>query len=97
MQDPIRTGALENVPLLKTPHSNATVDVYNKVSVLESNCTESPDPLDLLGYTAFAATCTCAATVSSHHLDCMAFMITVMNGTHSLRAASRCGVLTASC
>ncbi|SAM86438.1 uncharacterized protein UBRO_20981 [Ustilago bromivora] len=83
MQGPTHTHTQEDVSLLKTPHSSAVADVYDGVSVLESSCTESPDPLDLLSYTTFAATCstTWAPTVSSHHLDCMAFVVTVMNGT----------------
>ncbi|KAJ1021036.1 hypothetical protein NDA13_005664 [Ustilago tritici] len=81
MQD--LTDTLENVPLLETPRSNATVDVYNDVSILEPNCTESPDPLDLLSYRAFAAACSDiqAPTISGHHLDHMAFVVTMMNGT----------------
>ncbi|SAM62490.1 uncharacterized protein UBRO_20147 [Ustilago bromivora] len=47
----------ENVLLLETPCSNAVADMYNGVSILGSTCTESPDPSNLLGYTAFAATC----------------------------------------
>ncbi|SPC63850.1 uncharacterized protein UHOD_11350 [Ustilago sp. UG-2017b] len=73
----------QDVPLLETPRSDAVPDVYDGVSVLGSTCTESPDPLDLLGYTALAATCSGsqAPTISSHHLDHMAFAVTVMNGT----------------
>ncbi|SPC64206.1 uncharacterized protein UHOD_11701 [Ustilago sp. UG-2017b] len=78
----------EDVSLLETPRSNAVTDVYDSVSVLGSTCTESPDPSGLLGYTAFAATCstvkhpgTQTLTVSSHHLDRMAFAATVMDGT----------------
>ncbi|KAJ1033348.1 hypothetical protein NDA13_001340 [Ustilago tritici] len=78
MQDP--TDALGNVPLLETPRSDATADVYDDVSILEPNCTESPDLLD---YTAFATACSDiqAPTISCHHLDRMAFTVTMMNGT----------------
>ncbi|KAJ1035991.1 hypothetical protein NDA13_000646 [Ustilago tritici] len=78
----------ENVSLLETPRSDTVADVYNDVSVLKSTHTELPDPLDLLGYTAFAATCsvttrsdTQTPTVSSHHLDRMAFAVMVMDST----------------
>ncbi|KAJ1023855.1 hypothetical protein NDA13_004689 [Ustilago tritici] len=72
----------ENMSLLETPCSDAVADVYNSVSMIESNCMELPDPLDLLGYTAFATTCfdTQTPIVSSHHLDHMAFAVTVMDG-----------------
>ncbi|CCF52158.1 hypothetical protein NDA11_005156 [Ustilago hordei] len=70
------------MPMLETPRSNATADVYDDVSVLEFSCTGLSDHLDLLGYTAFATICssTQALMVSSHHLNCMAFAVTVMNG-----------------
>ncbi|SYW81439.1 uncharacterized protein UBRO2_04309 [Ustilago bromivora] len=81
MQDP--TNTLENVPLLETPRSDATADMYDNFSILKPKCTESPDPLDLLGYMTFAAACsnTQAPTISGHHLDHMAFVVTVVNGT----------------
>ncbi|KAJ1041808.1 hypothetical protein NDA14_002149 [Ustilago hordei] len=55
----------------------------NIISVLGSTHTKSPDPLGLLGYTAFATTCsgTQAPTIGTHYLDCMAFAVAVMNGT----------------
>ncbi|SAM82127.1 uncharacterized protein UBRO_20635 [Ustilago bromivora] len=71
------------MPLLQTPRSDSVPSIYNSVSVLESDCTESPDPLDLPSYMAFTVTCskTQATTLGSHHLDHMAFTVTVMNGT----------------
>ncbi|SOV09013.1 uncharacterized protein UDID_18233 [Ustilago sp. UG-2017a] len=78
----------EDMSLLETPRSDAVTDVYDSVSILGSTCMESPDPSDLLGYTAFAATCsavkhpgTQTSTVSSYHLDRMAFVAMVMDGT----------------
>ncbi|SAM85546.1 uncharacterized protein UBRO_20006 [Ustilago bromivora] len=80
----------ENVSLLETPHSDVVADVYDGVSVLEFTRTELPDPSNLLGYTAFATTCSAVkhsgtqiSTVSSHHLDRMAFAVTVMDGVSS--------------
>ncbi|SPC66777.1 uncharacterized protein UHOD_11428 [Ustilago sp. UG-2017b] len=86
MQDLTHAEAQENVSMLDTPHSDATADVYDSVSVLDSTSMESPDLSNLLGYTAFAATCSITSnsdiqmpTVSSHHLDRMAFAATVMD------------------
>ncbi|SOV04272.1 uncharacterized protein UDID_17049 [Ustilago sp. UG-2017a] len=88
MQDLTHAEAQENVSMLDIPRSDATADVYDSVSVLDSTCMESPDLSNLLGYTAFAATCSITSnsniqmpTVSSHHLDHMAFAATVMDGT----------------
>ncbi|KAJ1027735.1 hypothetical protein NDA13_003190 [Ustilago tritici] len=73
----------QDMPLLETPRSDTVPDVYDGVSVLRSTRTESLDPLDLLGYTALAAICSGsqAPMISNHHLDRMAFAVTVMNGT----------------
>ncbi|KAJ1028005.1 hypothetical protein NDA13_003456 [Ustilago tritici] len=68
--------------MLKTPQSDATAVVYDNVSVLESNCMGSSDQFNPLGYMALAAMCssTQVLTISSHHLNHMAFAVTVMNG-----------------
>lgn len=73
----------ESTSLLDTPRSDTVANVYDDVSVLELARTGSSDQLDLPGYTAFAATCseTMALTIGSHHLERMAFAVTVMNGT----------------
>ncbi|KAJ1585616.1 hypothetical protein NDA12_000079 [Ustilago hordei] len=73
----------ESMSLLDTPHSDTVANMYDGISVLELARTGSSDQLDLPGYTAFAATCseTMALTIGSHHLEHMAFMATVMNGT----------------
>ncbi|UTT94292.1 hypothetical protein NDA17_007422 [Ustilago hordei] len=78
IQDLMNT--LGNVPLLETPHSDAMADMYDDISILEPICTESPGPLS---YMAFATACsdTQAPTISNHHLDHMAFAVTMMNGT----------------
>ncbi|SYW81901.1 uncharacterized protein UHO2_00405 [Ustilago hordei] len=78
MQDLMST--LRNVPLLETPHSDTTADMYDDISILKPICTESPGPLS---YTAFTTACsdTQAPTISDHHLDHMAFVVTVMNST----------------
>ncbi|KAJ1036735.1 hypothetical protein NDA10_003522 [Ustilago hordei] len=59
---------------------DATADMYDDVSMLETPCTESPGPIS---YTAFTMACsnTLAPTVSNHHLDRMVFVTTVMTGT----------------
>ncbi|KAJ1029179.1 hypothetical protein NDA18_002807 [Ustilago nuda] len=77
---PDLTSTLNSEPLLKTPRSDATAEVYDDISILETPHTESPGPVS---YTAFATACsdTQALTISDHHLDRMAFTTTVMAGT----------------
>ncbi|KAJ1579437.1 hypothetical protein NDA11_006569 [Ustilago hordei] len=77
---PDLTSTLNGTSLLETPHSDATADMYDDVSMLETPCTESPGPIS---YTAFTMACsnTLAPTVSNHHLDRMVFVTTVMTGT----------------
>ncbi|SYW81847.1 uncharacterized protein UHO2_00352 [Ustilago hordei] len=77
-QNPVHT----DLPTLETPQSNATMDIYDNVSVLEINCMGLSDSLDPLRYMAFAVKCssTQTPTISNHHLDCMAFAVMVMNG-----------------
>ncbi|KAJ1593814.1 hypothetical protein NDA11_003315 [Ustilago hordei] len=78
----------EDTLLLDTPHSDTTADVYDGISVLSSTHMALPDSMNLLGYMAFAATCSITLNANiqmlaanSHHLDCMAFAVTVMEGT----------------
>ncbi|SYW84530.1 uncharacterized protein UHO2_04469 [Ustilago hordei] len=74
------TSTLNGTSLLKTPHSDATADVYDDISMLETPHTESPGPVS---YTAFTTACsdTLAPTISVHHLDRMVFVTTVMTST----------------
>ncbi|KAJ1038201.1 hypothetical protein NDA10_004148 [Ustilago hordei] len=67
---PDLTSTLNGTSLLETPHSDATADMYDDVSMLETPCTESPGPIS---YMAFATACsdTPAPTISNHHLDHM--------------------------
>ncbi|SAM82283.1 uncharacterized protein UBRO_20657 [Ustilago bromivora] len=71
MPDLPHTNALDTTPLLETPRSDAIADVYDNISMIEH------------GFTAFATTCskTLATTISSHHIDHMAYAVTVMNRT----------------
>ncbi|UTT89912.1 hypothetical protein NDA17_000915 [Ustilago hordei] len=59
---------------------DATADVYDDISMLETPHTESPGPVS---YTAFTTACsdTLAPTISDHHLDRMVFVTTVMTST----------------
>ncbi|KAJ1601289.1 hypothetical protein NDA14_001022 [Ustilago hordei] len=77
---PDLTSTLNGTSLLETPHSDATADMYDDVSMLETPCTESPGPIS---YMAFATACsdTPAPTISNHHLDHMVFATTVVTGT----------------
>lgn len=83
LQVPTQTMDPGDMPLLQTPCSDTIPSIYDSVSMLESDRTESPDPPDLPSYTAFAATCseTQAITLGNHHLNHMEFTAMVMNGT----------------
>ncbi|CCF51456.1 hypothetical protein NDA11_006320 [Ustilago hordei] len=71
-----------DMSLLQTPCSDMVPSIYDNVSVLESDCTVSPDLANLPSYTVFTATCskTQATSLSSHHLEWMAFAAMVMDG-----------------
>ncbi|CCF53009.1 hypothetical protein NDA11_005756 [Ustilago hordei] len=72
-------STLNSEPLLETPRSDATAEIYDDISILETPHTESPGPVN---YMAFTMACSDkqAPTISNHHLDHIAFATTVMAG-----------------
>ncbi|KAJ1037389.1 hypothetical protein NDA10_002960 [Ustilago hordei] len=71
MQESPHIDTLDMAPLLEMPPSDAVADIYDNISVIEHE------------FASFAATCseTHMTTIGNHHIDRMAYTVTMMNGT----------------